>query len=510
MTTTWERFAGREDRFAVRMALRDDPDVGRDEQDLARSWGSFQLWVNGKNLCAHVDQGETLDSVHWHLLPLLEWLATNWDPLFHEERLPVQNRGPHAAASLQETVVPSPAASAHVAEAWEQEWFDWWERHALRAARAGGSFPDAIIRRWRDRIEFSWSDSPLAGETPMLFLAGAGSFRADPADVGAPLLAVLTEGARELHHRVGSERSAELVKTVGHLEHAPRVSRRIGWMAGLRSLGRSAAESWSTVEAAFAEAPSAARDAALRVTQAGAIVQGSSQAALLFGAVAPDVTADDVQRLATLLIEQYAPGSESERLQELTVARDVPVDQLPWQSGYELAEDTREALSLDPDRAVDLEALFDELGIEVKHICLDDRSIRGVTMASAEHRPTVAINDNSVSAKWHESQRFTLAHELCHLLFDRARGRQLAVASGPWAPLEVEQRANAFGAAFLMPPAGIRAFLEGDGGMTDEEGTVERLAAHYAVTRVAMIEHLRATGFISNEARAELRGWYPT
>jgi hypothetical protein len=37
------------------------------------------------------------------------------------------------------------------------------------------------------------------------------------------------------------------------------------------------------------------------------------------------------------------------------------------------------------------------------------------------------------------------------MLFDRGYGARLAIASGPWAPRDVEARANAFGAMLLMP-----------------------------------------------------------
>jgi hypothetical protein len=43
------------------------------------------------------------------------------------------------------------------------------------------------------------------------------------------------------------------------------------------------------------------------------------------------------------------------------------------------------------------------------------------------------------------------AADECHLLVDRERAVSLAIASGPWAPHDLEQRANAFAAAFLMP-----------------------------------------------------------
>ena len=43
------------------------------------------------------------------------------------------------------------------------------------------------------------------------------------------------------------------------------------------------------------------------------------------------------------------------------------------------------------------------------------------------------------------------------MLFDRQSGRTLAQASGPWAPVEIEQRANAFAAMLLMPEPLLRA-----------------------------------------------------
>lgn len=66
--------------------------------------------------------------------------------------------------------------------------------------------------------------------------------------------------------------------------------------------------------------------------------------------------------------------------------------------------------------------------------------------------PLVLLNENCARHADAEGKpmrsgiRFTLAHELCHLLIDRDSGSQLALVSGPWAPKAVEQRANAFAA----------------------------------------------------------------
>jgi hypothetical protein len=104
MTVRWERFTGSTDIFAVRIAFTPDPDIGAaaDPEESA-SWGSFQLWARGQNLCAHVDQGEVLQSTHWYMLPLLEWLADNWNALLHEEKLPNRNSADTAVDALSTT-----------------------------------------------------------------------------------------------------------------------------------------------------------------------------------------------------------------------------------------------------------------------------------------------------------------------------------------------------------------------------------------------------------------------
>src|SRR2546427_10846495 len=66
--------------------------------------------------------------------------------------------------------------------------------------------------------------------------------------------------------------------------------------------------------------------------------------------------------------------------------------------------------------------------------------------------PAIIQNESSFSYRHAAAARFTLTHELCHLLVDETRGKKLAIASGPWAPRGLEQRANAFAAMFLMPP----------------------------------------------------------
>jgi Zn-dependent peptidase ImmA (M78 family) len=86
--------------------------------------------------------------------------------------------------------------------------------------------------------------------------------------------------------------------------------------------------------------------------------------------------------------------------------------------------------------------------------------------------------------------RFTLAHELCHLLFDREMGQRLAIVSGPWAPRNIERRANAFAAMFLMPPSLVsRAIADAPDPINTLAG-IEAVAERLHVGVIATIHHL--------------------
>ena len=91
------------------MAFAPDPDGGRYiDPETGLSWGSFQIWVEGRNLCSHLEEGERIDSAHWYLLPLLEWFIRHWNPLLHEERLPIRTAGDTGWTSLYATRFPPP------------------------------------------------------------------------------------------------------------------------------------------------------------------------------------------------------------------------------------------------------------------------------------------------------------------------------------------------------------------------------------------------------------------
>ncbi|MGW0602548.1 ImmA/IrrE family metallo-endopeptidase [Streptomyces sp. NPDC002640] len=512
MPVTWERFSGATDAFAVRMSFMPDPDGGAAaEPEESSSWGALQIWVAGQNLCAHVDQGEVLQSSHWYLLPFLEWLTDNWNPLFHEEKLPNRNAEATAVTSLDRTRNAPPLATEGQILSWEEEWYDWRSRHAMRSARAGGLFPNVVIRRVRDQIEVSWDDEPLAGtQSDFGYSFNGGAALLPPHQVANPLFEVATEAISHLHSQ--HPESARILKVKSALESlrsSTQDEMRLSWLAGLRSyrfrsgvieeVGSRVKDSWEQFRKSVGT--SAAAHAALSVEdRTPLVVTGSCQAALLFGSVSPTISEPDVERLASLLVDQYdASGSAHARLEEYAEESLVSLRSPAWEQGYELAESLHDEIQ--SEGFVDVDAFLDSLGVQQTSIRLEDVNIRACSLVGPQHLPTIALNSSYARGNSPHVNRFSVAHELCHLLYDRTHGKRLALASGPWAPVSVERRANAFAAMFLMPPHLLRKVISESPDPVNTPEGVSFVASRLQVGFHAAVEHLYNLTFMTEEEK---------
>ncbi len=500
---------GQKNTFAMRFAFQRDPHGGRAATpEEALSWGAFEIWADGVNLCQHLELSETVPSVHWYLLPLLEWLTTNWDFLLHEERLPVKAGSGVAWLALEQTARPPAAIPADDAERREETWQNWWLRHSLLACREGGLFPSVVIRRWQDRIEFSWGNERLAGyPDDYRFDVASGYARLSPKEVADVLYEALWDAAEHLHNQMPeSAQLTQLVEGIRRLASSD-YRRRLGLVAGFPPESPSPDEYWSQVESYFRAAGTPTRDEILAATANSLVIEGSCQAALMFGTLSPTVTRQDAVALAERLVSLSTGAGDGVALSPLV--RSVPVQALggpAWQQGYDLAKDLWESLG-EPTMGggwVDIDEIYSQLALNIEEVMLDDTKIRAVAIAGPRHRPTVLLNGS------HEFQdetrrRFTLAHELCHILHDRGHAARLAIASGPWAPPDVEQRANAFAAMLLMPEPLVAQAVKSLSRPVTEAEDVGRVAHRLHTSFTATLDHLYNLGYVDDTTREAVR-----
>ena len=159
----------------------------------------------------------------------------------------------------------------------------------------------------------------------------------------------------------------------------------------------------------------------------------------------------------------------------------------PWRQGQELALKAQQALDLDPVIVPSLEEIFAEVDVPIVSVNFDDPGVRGAVMGYPRGRPVVLVNRSSPRNRSRAGRRFTLAHELCHVLFDQGNQRALGLLDGSWAPDGIEQRANAFAAMILMPPKLVLATIDRLGAAA----RIADLAKVFETSPTATREHLR-------------------
>jgi Zn-dependent peptidase ImmA (M78 family)/DNA-binding XRE family transcriptional regulator len=127
------------------------------------------------------------------------------------------------------------------------------------------------------------------------------------------------------------------------------------------------------------------------------------------------------------------------------------------QQGERLAEEERDRLGLGIDPIRDIRAVLEQQGIRALEEPLLPENVSAVFLNDQQHGLSIIVNGS------HHSRRrlFSYAHEYAHALADRDVPSLVSKLENRSELREV--RANAFAAAFLMPDAGVRAFMRARG-----------------------------------------------
>jgi Zn-dependent peptidase ImmA (M78 family) len=493
---------GDRDVLALRLTLWDDLESDLADKDLAASWGDLAIWVGGRNITAHKTVDGDEEKLTWHFLPMLEWLAQQWDVLLHHGRLPEPTSAIDAAQAMR--LIAARTSFDDIDRFTHWQW--WWEQHCVRASEDGGLFPELYLRRRADKVEFSW-DSRRYDYAPagFRFLNETGHQNMAPASAEVALWSVLDAATSALvERRPESRRLSDLRRQTLSLRDASRTEYRCSLIAGIGNSYEEMFENWRGAESLGA-GNREAYDATFGATFDDLVVQGSALAGVMFGSFAPTIRADDLRLITKLLIAQYPPRGGTDELRELVRPQLSPASlEDAWREGYELAEELHESLAIDTRRTVGIDDIVRRLGIETKNLRLVDSGIRGLSLWSEQHAPTMCINLNYSHGTGDAVTRFTRAHELCHLLYDTEEATELAIASGDWAPPDLERRANAFAAMFLMPRDLVQAAVAASASAPSEPEGAREIVERMAMPASAVLHHLCNLGVIDEPTRNRL------
>jgi Zn-dependent peptidase ImmA (M78 family) len=481
--------------IAVRWVKDSEPRERRPAQG-GWSTGDLRLTVGNLVLTRHELTGNNHDAVRWYLFPIFEWLAANWVSLLHEERFAWrENRAAPAATAV--FMALRRLIDAHSTT--EQDEYaavqGWWARHALRAADSSALFPDLVIRRHMDDVEVSWTArQPSYAPDGYRFVLEPGAATLPISEVAGPLweaLAWIVSTPPADLDPDDRKSIAALERKIRDLEHLPIEVLEQAYLSP---------DLFHNVQMARENA--GLHDQSVRDTRLPAI-QRMDDAVLMFGGVSPNIGRQDTRILVGLLANQ-AGGQDTEKLAELVDTTIGAPLTAPFLEGYDLAQDLLDDLGLDDGTTViNMLDLLSGLGIKVIEKNLRTSTIRGVAVAGDNYNPAIFVNMTSDYNTEEAGRRFTLAHELFHILYDRKQARRITHSSGPWAPPGIEKRANAFAAMLLMPRNMVRYYLPHDDLGRDR---LLEMADAMKVGARALLEHLYNIDIIDEFKRDELRG----
>lgn len=488
---------GTPERFEIAVRWTRDAEP-RARLPAGHGWSMGDLRITVAN---HVLTGSRRGALHqehvgWYLAPLFDWMASNWAALLHEEDFawPERSAAPAVVAchrALDQSIgVKDPQGRARYKATQA-----WYYRHAFRNAAEGGLFPDLFVRRMMDDIELSWSaEPPLFAPDGFTFSIEPGVARLPAEDVAGPLWEALTWVASQPpvldeHDRASWKTLAEKIERIPAMGTAvfdrAYVDARILVMVS-ESLDRIGKRDL------IHEDVSATRP----------YVRELSPAVAMFGGVSPNLGAGDVDYLCGLLAAS-ARGGDGAALRDLVAASERPLG-VPHEDGYAFAEDFLDRRDLPGAQEwIDVRKIASGLGIDVLETALETDSIRGIALAGQDFTPTILLNVTSPFNANEFGKRYTLAHELCHVLHDRSRARRVTHVSGAWVAPGIERRANAF-AAYLLMPRGlvVQSWLPQ---MEQSRADFEAFARRLRVNETALTEHLYNLGIIDDLARERLR-----
>jgi Zn-dependent peptidase ImmA (M78 family) len=443
---------GHPDELGLVLIWRDD--YGSDGP-VGRTWGELQLWIHSTLVWGSWNNAVEPTGVRWSWIDLLEFLAIAWGYLQEEETYPI------------DFITP----------------FD--------TPRHLGELRGRAKLRWRNLSE---EDADREDEQLRDFLA-VHDFGEALQGAFPPSLIFLRQGRQMLAATRLNQWALDFARTLDTLEElGETIARQIEGLDDERSTramdrwsARNSLEPTKRLEMATGLSSEELREAwptPLEDSAVGTQDYGLKAAARMIGRGLPSgVMRDILTKIARL---PYGALSIPEDVQEL--ADDLLSDlcnEEPYTQGYNLALSLRAHIGAKTGRT-EPEALLGTWSVAVEEFEIEAEHLDAIAVWSEHHRPTVLINTRGLRSRFPSGRRSTCAHEICHLLVDRESALPAVEVLGGRISHDIEQRANAFAAEFLLPRAEagrlVKKSLEYVYSPDERELEIHKVVSHLADT----------------------------
>lgn len=163
------------------------------------------------------------------------------------------------------------------------------------------------------------------------------------------------------------------------------------------------------------------------------------------------IPADREEFLIRIAATSHRETPELDRLSAL-IRAEFQETGPPHEQGYWAAGRLRRELGADEQKIIEPRKCLERWGVLIEQFNREGCPVEAVTAWGVHHGPVIIINESATSRAGHVyGQRATLAHEIAHLILDRAGAMPAGEVLGGRAPEYPEKRARAFAAEFLLP-----------------------------------------------------------
>lgn len=437
-----------------------------------RSRGHLVLWVGGRVVWGFERQAR-VRGVLWTWIELLEHLSRVWPYLAWEEGYPL-GLGPQSPADLvamAETVFAD--VSGVRRDEIDRTVYDFREAHDLSFGVPGVRLPSA----WFVTL----------GKTAVI---ATGGFRAEmPRNDALEVLEALGSAIAERLGACGDSRAVAARddwtarRDIGADKLAAIYTRlddsRLSMLRGARSV-QEAFELPESGEFEPTELLAAARGTASELSD--------EKLEQLLDAIRT------MAKVATPQLDEL--GAEARTLQS------EHSDEKPAEQAARLARWLRRRLGFGT-QPIDPRRLMHRFGVAVRTLKLGVPTIDAVSVWGPRHGPAVLVNVDGMHAQRRAGLNSTIAHEICHLLLDRAGALPLGEVFSR-SSLPIEARARAFAAELLMP---AEVVISEFASRAKPQKILKTLCKRYQVSPELVAWQARNSGAqLSKEVFAFLRG----
>ncbi len=412
---------------ALRGILEWRDDSGNEGAE-GRTWGNLQLWVHDTLVWGQLDNFGKTAGVAGNWINLLEFLGTAWPYLIEEEGYPI---------SFDQSELPT----------------------RLNDLRGRAKL------RWHGQQE----ESATQEKTRFQDFLDVHDFAEKFCGTRLPNLLLLRRGSQMVAATTKQEWTLSFFETMSTLQKlGSAISDRLAGLTDHRSKNacirweeRDSMPSIQRLEIATGRNESSIQKiwpVGIDANVANDELYELKAAARMVGPKFPDA-----QLKAILEKISNLPKGKRLALSEVQkkAVEAISEHESPNVQGYLLASMLREYLGSLTGR-VEPQDVLRAWGVSVVEFEIKDSPLDAIAIWGAQHAPTILLNPKGPRAHFETGKRSTLAHEICHLLVDTEGALPAVEVLGGHVSREIERRANAFAAEFLLPRAEAGAAVQRD------------------------------------------------